>query len=187
MTFCNDTERKFLDLLCAKKHIEGVAGDSVTGELHGGDVVFYDPDKPVESGAIVLAQAPTADHPCYYRAYSLGDKVELVHVDSYTKEGTFPLEDVKITGVVTGIYRELPPAQMVKFEDREEQLFERLGTAIIETVPSSYWPPQWEEEAIYRFTKLHPYDGLMRFFAYGFIKGMRAEKNRRNRAAKGKK
>lgn len=68
-----------------------------------------------------------------------------------------------------------------RFDEKERKLLERLSRAAEDKVISKSGPKVWEMIAIYKLLQTDSFNALRFCFAYGFIKGQRAERNRAKR------
>ena len=184
MNIYPEKAERVIKIIQNMKELDGV-GDynrPTPGEVRPGDLIFYDPDKPIASGDMIIAKTPEDKTTTYYRAYPQGDAVKLTDPTDGDDNGTFPLQALTLKGVVTGLYRDISPTSPVEFNEKEDAVLQK-AEAVLDAFADGELPRAWhignnDSATLYKLANKAPMSAIMYAYAYGFLRGSRYEKAR---------
>lgn len=159
--------------------IYGTGGRTL--ELMPGDICLMDSTSKEYNGNICLAKSPTDSKAYFQRIYLDGDTAIICDATDGEETGRFPLSDVQIDAIVTGIIRKfapLPaPLDLSKYKAEFDKMEETADTGLV----NYYSPDNGLIDAIRKKYKGSSYMCVLSGFYYGFEAGRRAEKNAKRR------
>ena len=176
---CDKSVKRLLALMGQANNIDGVGGNNkdVLRVLMPGDVALMDDTSTDCNGRVCLVTTPDERKSFYQRIFVDGDTAIVCDPTDGEETGRFPLDKLKIHGVLIAIVREM------KAEERRTN--EKFGE-FREKFPAdklmNYYPLNWEYLSA---VKVHYRgDGALCFvcgYEYGFAEGRRAERNSKRR------
>lgn len=153
--------------------------------LMDNDVCLLDTESKEYSGRICLVYSPTKKKDLFQRIFIEGQTVLVCDPTDGEENETIPLDELRVSGVVIGIVRNLDAEEKADLKDWRE-FEEKFPHDPLETY---YAPNLGYALAAKKHYRGNGYGCFMSGYHYGFAEGRRAEKaapRRKRRAAGGK-
>lgn len=172
-----DSLQRFFDMLRSVDDLCVIGMNSrERDEIRKEDLLFVDRSRTDYDGNIcTVSVADYDDGKVFFeRVYISGNEVTLCCPTDGDIWRVCPLDAVKITGIVTGLYRPLQAKERADITG-----FNGLFDNIRKTDPGAYFIKLKEIEAINTRNKGGLYSNAFDYFRYGFLKGQRAAKRKK--------
>lgn len=176
---CGNSLKKLFSLVGRANTVNGIGGENkdTLRVLMPGDVGLIDETTTDYNGRVCLVTTPAERGSFYQRIFVEGDTAIICDPTDGEETGRYPLDKVKIHGVLIAIVREMKAEERPSLEKWAEFIKKYPPDKLM-----NYYPCDWEYLSAVR---THERGGAASCFIlgyqYGFAQGRRAERNGKRR------